>query len=101
MIGVVGGSIAQGAGVTAKDAALIEAARRGDTDSVKALIAAGTDVNAKDKDGKTALMAASNADCVKALIAAGVDVNAKNNNGETALSLAKDHTVRVILRAPN
>lgn len=52
------------------------------------------DFNARDQDGRTALMlaAASEAlpvDAVTALIARGADVNATNAKGETALSLAK------------
>ena len=35
---------------------LIEAAKNGDTVSIKALLEAGADVNAKGEDGKTALM---------------------------------------------
>ncbi|MFQ5927816.1 MAG: ankyrin repeat domain-containing protein [Terriglobia bacterium] len=37
---------------------LIEAAKKGDAAAVEALLAAGADVNAKDKDGMTALMLA-------------------------------------------
>jgi len=56
------------------------AAQAGNADKVKALIAAGADVNAKANSSCTALMLAAaygNADCVMALIAAGADVNAK------------------------
>ncbi|MGO9304504.1 MAG: ankyrin repeat domain-containing protein [Candidatus Korobacteraceae bacterium] len=58
---------------------------------VKALIAAGADVNARDTDGSTVLMMAVEADdsdCVKALIAARAVVNAKDNEGHTALEEA-------------
>jgi ankyrin repeat protein len=58
---------------------------------VKALIATGADVNARDTDGSTVLMMAVDADdsdCVKALIAARADVNAKDNEGHTALEEA-------------
>ncbi len=57
----------------------------------------GMDVNAKEKDGSTVLMAAGrswsgNLEVVKLLIDKGADVNAKNKKGETALSLAfKNH----------
>ena len=37
---------------------LIEAAKQGDPSAVKALLAKGADVNAKDEDGRTALMTA-------------------------------------------
>lgn len=47
---------------------LTEAAYNGRTDSVKALLEAGANVNAQDKDGRTALMWATEdkyPDCVK------------------------------------
>src|SRR5258708_2654207 len=67
--------------------ALIEAANTGNTDRVKALIAAGAYVNAKTTDGQTALMYADSVwvAAVKALIAAGADVNAKDNSGCSVL----------------
>jgi ankyrin repeat protein len=58
---------------------------------VKALIATGAEVNARDAEGWTALMmavAADDSDCVKTLIAARADVNAKDNEGHTALQVA-------------
>ncbi len=60
-------------------------------DSIKALIAAGADVNAKDKQGVTALMSAAfigDPDIVKALIAARADINAQDIQGETPLMKA-------------
>jgi WD40 repeat protein/uncharacterized protein YecT (DUF1311 family) len=55
------------------------------------LQAAEADVNAKDKDGNTALMSASrngNIAEVRKLLAAKADVNATDNKGNTALMLA-------------
>lgn len=52
------------------------------------LLAAGADVNARDTDGKTALIRSAekgSASHVNALIAARADVNAKSNHGRTAL----------------
>ena len=73
----------------------MDAARTANVEKVKALIAAGADVNAKDKDGEKALMRAESIqaawaregciEVVKVLLAAGADINAKNNDGETAL----------------
>jgi ankyrin repeat protein len=63
------------------------------TECIKALLAAGADVNAKDNEGKTALREAAwkgGADSLKALIAAGADVNAKDKEGYTALDAALD-----------
>ena len=54
----------------------------------KVLIAAGADLNAKDKDGNTPLRWAAlhdHGDVAKMLIDAGADINAKANNGRTAL----------------
>ena len=97
-----------------------------DPEAVNALIKSGLDVNARNKDGQTVLMAAvqSNAinvvtydtapkECarseasavkiVQALIAAGADVNAQNPEGETALHMAASHAdgamVKLLLKA--
>ncbi len=60
------------------DLQLIEAAKKGDTVSIKALLEAGADVNAKDNDGLTALMWAAvrgHTETAQALLEAGADVN--------------------------
>ena len=70
---------------------LLDAARNGRTETVKALVAEGANVNAKDEDGDTALMyvcAYGVTDVARALVDAGADVNAKNKNGQTALMRA-------------
>ncbi len=70
---------------------LIEAASRGETKKVKALLDAEADVEAKNNNGHTALMLAAlsgNTDTAKALLEAGADLEAKNNNGGTALMSA-------------
>ena len=68
------------------------------TDSVKALLGAGANVNVKDNDGRTALMYAigpysghDRGECMKELLAAGVNVNMKDKEGNTALMLATRH----------
>ena len=59
--------------------------------AVKALIAAGTDVNAKDNEGRTVLMCAADgglADAVGQIVKAGARVNAQDEVGRTALMWA-------------
>jgi len=73
---------------------LMFAAKRGHTAVVKALLDAGADVNASDRDGKPLLMHAMDLDeyveVARLLIAAGADVNAAMPNGWTVLQHAKD-----------
>ena len=82
------------------DEEMISAAQDGNTDTVKALLAKGADVNAKDKLGNTALFCAvksGNIETVQALLAKGADVNAKNIIGEPPLVWAakNGHTAPV------
>jgi len=49
-----------GCGNPEADRALIDATEAGDIESIKQHLAAGADVNAKDKDGKTPFDGASN-----------------------------------------
>jgi hypothetical protein len=68
-----------------------EAARRGDRDSVQALVASGVDVTLPEPDGTTALhwvVRTGDVDSVRLLIDAGADVNAMNRYGVRPLLLA-------------
>jgi ankyrin repeat protein len=61
---------------------LIAAAKKGDVEAVKSLIAKGADVNARTNYGATALHFAADRghlEVIKALVEAGADVNAKDN----------------------
>ena len=71
---------------------LIAAASEGFTEIAANLIkSAQATINAKDKDGTNALMAAcvrGHVNVVELLLANGVNVNAQNNDGHTALMFA-------------
>ena len=84
---------------------LIEAAKKGDTGAVEALLAAGADVNAKTNSGFTAFTALmwtarfGNVATVQALLDAGAHVHAKDRQGGSALMYAarNGHTAIVEL----
>jgi len=74
-----------------KNKKLFNAAKEGNKEAIKLLISVGVNLNAKNKNGETALMKASvngNEDIVKLLIKIGADINAKNKYGSTALMYA-------------
>ena len=51
------------------------------------------EVNTKEEEGETALIAATyrgHIDIVKALLEAGADLNARDKNGKTALTYAEE-----------
>ena len=76
------------------DSDLINAVLQADTATVSALLATGSDVNAKNRDGETVLILAAKygyTDVVKALLAKGAEVNAKSREGQTALLLAANN----------
>ncbi|HIL25101.1 MAG TPA: ankyrin repeat domain-containing protein [Verrucomicrobia bacterium] len=74
------------------DTSIHGAANYGNIEAIKQHLAAGTDVNAKDKYGGTPLHRAVGnlvrKEIVELLIAAGADVNAKAKNGKTPLDEA-------------
>ena len=73
------------------DRALLYAARAGNIKAVKQYLAAGTNVNAKSKDGTTPLHKAAlkgHKEIAELLITKGADVNAKSRTGTTPLHLA-------------
>ena len=87
-----------------KNTPLMDKVVAGDTAAVEALIAKGTDVNAKNNYGWTALSHAAragNAELVKLLLVHGADVNTRDQSGWTPLMRAamKGHaeTVRILL----
>jgi len=77
----------------APDISINQAVFDGNIEAVKQHLAAGTDVNVKDKFGFTPLHEATGAghkEIAELLIAKGASVNAKDNNGWTPLHLAVD-----------
>jgi len=77
---------AKGAEVTLPVAVML-----GDREATKRLLAVGSDVNARDRIGRTALMIVcerGQADAVRLLLKKGAEVNAKDNFGRTALMVA-------------
>ena len=73
------------------DISIFNAAITGNIEAVKQHLAAGTDVNAKNKIGSTPLNYAAlkgHEEIAELLIAAGADVNARDKDGKTPLDLA-------------
>lgn len=71
-----------------------------DEEIVKLLIDSGADINARDWDGKNALMHAviqDNLAKVKLLLDAGVDVNARDRDDETAIMSVRSVPVQKVL----
>jgi len=70
-----------GSGRPMTDHRLHDAAASDDVAAIRALLAAGATIDARDEDGRTPLLAATHANNVRAaetLIAAGADVNARD-----------------------
>jgi len=75
----------------APDISIWDATYQGNIEAVKQHLAAGTDVNAKNRDGVTPLHLAAlegHKEIAELLIAADADVNAKDNRGGTPLHFA-------------
>lgn len=85
--------LAMGCGPSAPRATLHQSVQKGDLKAVQQHIAAGTDLNAKDRVGYTALQLAvlkGDLPVVKALVAGGADLNRTGPGGKTALDLSRE-----------
>lgn len=96
--------LASGKGASASDAALLNAAAKGVTATVRSLLAGGVDPNVRNVVDWTPLMLAAaerHADTVEVLLEAGADPNAANVLGRTALMFAsiygQDAVVKLLL----
>lgn len=107
LFAVQGCSSAKRASRSAETDALLRAARAGNADTVRTLLASpNADVNGVDDHGNTPLIEAArfgHDDVVTALLIAKADVKAKNDQGKTALMLAAEggheETVRLLTQA--
>ena len=75
----------------APDISIHDAAKDGNIKAVKQHLAAGADVDVKDKHGRTSLLMAAwwdHKETAELLIEAGADVNAMADNGVTPLDLS-------------
>jgi ankyrin repeat protein len=84
-----------------KEDQLLAAAKNGKVEIVRQLIKEGVDINAKDKDGDTALIYAcdqGHAEIVKLLIEAKADVNTIDKDGNTALIAASNQNQPEIVK---
>jgi ankyrin repeat protein len=107
LAGSPGGQAAQGqAGADADNPPLVLAAARGDDAAVERLLGAGADVNARDRRGRNAVLAATQGgheSVARRLIARGADINAQDHLQDSAFLLAgaRGHTgiVRAALDA--
>lgn len=104
---VAGCGVARRATLSPETDALLRAARAGNADTVRALLASpNVNVNGIDEHGNTPLIEAArfgHDEVVTALLIAKADVKTKNDEGKTALMLAAegghDETVRVLTQS--
>lgn len=107
LLAVHGCSSAKRVTRTSETDALLRAARAGNADTVRSLLASpNVDVNGVDDNGNTALIEAArfgHDDVVTALLIAKADVKVQNDQGKTALMLAAEggheESVRMLMQA--
>lgn len=107
VVSIAGCGVAQRATRSPETDALFRAARAGNADTVRTLLATpNVDVNGVDEQGNTPLIEAARLghdEVVTALLIGKADAKVKNNDGKTALMLASEaghnDTVRVLTQA--
>ena len=91
LVSIVAAVLLVGCRPPVPDLSIYDAIEDGNIEVVKQHLAAGTDVNSKDKDGWTLLHEAASEghkQIVKLLVTKGADVNANDDDGETPLDVA-------------
>lgn len=95
-------AVAASVALAQPSAPLVDAARRGDLPQVRTLLRAGADVEQRDADGRTAVLAATagqHLEVVRELIARGANVNAQDHQRDSAFLLAGARGYTEIVRA--
>ena len=101
LVSIVAAVLLVGCRPPVPDLSIYDAIEDGNIEVVKQHLAAGTDVNSKDKDGWTLLHEAASEGhnkIIELLVAKGADVNAKGADGETPVDAASNPETTDFLR---
>lgn len=102
LVGLLSSQATTPAQSSSADAALLDAAKRGDVTRAQELLSKGARADTSDRRGFTPLMWASangSLDLVRALVASGASVDRRAADGTTALMLASTNGYTEIVRA--